>query len=47
MVYSEDIFVNDGLSEHAIPVDNLQKGLYFLNITNADGLTETIKIVIE
>ena len=47
MVYSEDILVNDGLSEHAIPVNNLQKGLYFLNITNADGLTETIKIVIE
>ena len=47
MVYSENIFVSDGLNEHVIPVENLQKGLYFLNITNADGLTETVKIVIE
>ena len=46
-VYSEKISVSDGMSEHVIPVDNLQKGLYFLKISNADGLTETVKIVIE
>ena len=47
MVYSEDVFVNDCLSEHVMDVDNLPKGLYFLKITNADGLTDTSKIVIE
>ncbi len=46
-VYSADVFVNDGLSEHVIPVENLQKGLYFLRISNADGLMQTIKIVVE
>ena len=47
MVYSEDVFVNDCLSEHVMDVDNLPKGLYFLKITNADGLTDSSKIVIE
>ena len=46
-VYSEDICVNDCLTEHVIPVANLPKGLYFLKITNADGLTNTSKIVVE
>ena len=46
-VYSDNIFVNDGLNEHVITVDNLPKGLYFLRITNADGLTETIKVIVE
>ena len=47
IVYSEETFVDDCLSEHVIPVDNLPKGLYFLKITNADGLTNTSKIVVE
>ena len=47
MVYSEDTFVNDCLSEHVISVDNLPKGLYFLKITNADGKTNTSKIIVE
>lgn len=46
-VYSEDIFVSESLSEHAINVEDLQKGLYFLKITNADGLTKTVKFVKE
>lgn len=47
IVFSEDLFANDCLSEHVIPVENLPKGLYFLKITNADGLTNTNKIVVE
>lgn len=47
VVFSENIFVNDCLSEHVINVENLPKGFYFLKITNADGLTNTIKIAIE
>ena len=47
IVYLDEVFVNDCLSEHVIPVDNLQKGLYFLRITNADGLTNTSKIIVE
>ncbi|MBQ2499368.1 MAG: T9SS type A sorting domain-containing protein, partial [Bacteroidales bacterium] len=47
MVYSEEIYVSESLSEHAINVENLQKGLYFLKITNADGLTKTVKFVKE
>jgi hypothetical protein len=47
MVYSEEIFVSESLSEHAINVENLQKGFYFLKITNADGLTKTMKFVKE
>ena len=47
LVYSEDIFVNESLSEHVINIEDLQKGLYFLKITNADGLTKTVKIVKE
>ena len=46
-VYSKDVFVNDCLSEHVINVENLPKGFYFLKITNADGLTNTSKIVVE
>lgn len=46
-VFSENIFVNDCLSEHVINVENLPKGFYFLKVTNADGLTNTIKIAIE
>lgn len=47
IVYSEDVYVNDCLSEHVIPVNNLQKGLYFLKITNVDGITETTKVIVE
>ena len=47
LVYSDNIFVDDSLSEYVIPVEDLQKGLYFLNITNADGLKKTIKIIVE
>ena len=47
IVYSEEIFVSESLSEHAINVENLQKGFYFLKITNADGLTKTMKFVKE
>lgn len=46
-VYFEELFANDNLVEHAINIENLPKGLYFLKITNADGLTETVKIVKE
>ena len=47
IVYSDDIFVNECLTEHVINVDNLPKGLYFLKITNADGLTNTNKVIVE
>lgn len=47
VVFSENILVNDCLSEHVINVENLPKGFYFLKVTNADGLTNTIKIAIE
>ena len=47
LVYSDNINVNESLSEHVISVENLQKGLYFLKITNADGLSETIKVIKE
>lgn len=47
IVYSKGILVDDCLSEHVIPVENLPKGIYFLKITNADGLTDTSKIIIE
>ena len=47
VVYFNEIFVNDCLTEHVIDVENLPKGLYFLKITNADGLTNTSKIVVE
>ncbi|MBR5663636.1 MAG: T9SS type A sorting domain-containing protein, partial [Bacteroidales bacterium] len=47
MVYSDVISVDNSLSEYVIPVDNLPKGLYFLRITNADGLSETSKIIVE
>ena len=47
LVYSDQVFVNDCLSEHVINVDNLPKGFYFLKITNADGLTDTSKVVVE
>ena len=47
VVYFNEIFVNDCLTEHVIDVGNLTKGLYFLKITNADGLTNTSKIVVE
>ena len=46
-IYTKDIFVNDCVGEHVMPVDNLPKGLYFLRITNADNLTETRKIIVE
>ena len=47
IIYSSEIFVDDCLSEHVIPVDNLPKGLYFLKITNAEGLTNTSKVIVE
>ena len=46
-VYYNELFANDCLTEHVIDVENLPKGLYFLKITNADGLTNTSKIVVE
>lgn len=45
--YQNDIFVSDSVDEFAIPVDNLPKGFYLLRITNADGLTGTVKLVVE
>jgi len=45
MVYSEELNVEEGVEEHVISVANLQEGLYFLMITNGDGMTEVIKIV--
>ena len=47
VVYSEDVIVSESLSEYVIPVENLQKGFYFLKITNADGLSETVKVIKE
>ena len=47
IVYSQDILINDCLTEHVINVSDLPKGLYFLNITNADGLTNTSKVIVE
>ena len=47
VVYFDDIFVDNSVNEHVIPVDNLPKGLYFLRITNADNLSETIKVIVE
>ena len=47
LVYSDVVFVNDCLSEHVIPIENLPKGFYFLKITNADGLTQTVKVIKE
>ena len=47
LVYVDQIFVDNCLSEHVINVDNLPKGLYFLKITNADGLTDTSKVIVE
>ena len=47
LIYSNNIMVNESLSEYVVPVENLQKGFYFLKITNADGLTETIKVIKE
>ena len=46
-VYSDNVFVNDCLSEHVVTVENFPKGMYFLKITNADGLTNTSKIIVE
>lgn len=42
-----EISAFDGLNEYVIPVENLPKGLYFLKITNGDGLSDTIKVIIE
>lgn len=47
VVYSDVFSVDNSLSEYVIPVDNLPKGFYFLRITNADGLSETSKIIVE
>lgn len=47
IVYSNDVFVNDNVSEHVITVENLPKGIYFLRITNTDGLIGTSKIIVE
>ncbi len=47
IVYSDDVFVDDSLSEVVISLENIAKGLYFLKITNADGLTSTNKIIVE
>ena len=46
-VYSDDVFVNDNVSEHIISVENLPKGLYFLRISNTDGRFGTSKIIVE
>ena len=46
-VHYEDVVVNDNLFEHTINIENLPEGLYFLKITNADGLTKTVKIIKE
>lgn len=45
--YSDEISVFDGLNEYVITVENLPKGLYFLKITNGDGLSDTVKIIVE
>lgn len=47
LVYCDEVVISDCLSDYVIPVENLQKGMYFLKITNADGISETIKIIKE
>lgn len=47
LVYSDEFLVDEGLEEYVIPVGNLQKGFYFLKINNADGISNTIKIIIQ
>lgn len=47
IVYSDDILVDECLSEHVISLDNIRNGFYFLKITNADGLSETVKVIVE
>ena len=47
IVYNNNVSVYDCLSEYVIPVENLPKGVYFLKITNVDGISETIKVIVE
>jgi len=44
-VYTNVISVKEGVDEAVIPIGNLQGGMYFLRITNGDGITKTIKII--
>lgn len=46
-VYSDELFADNGMNEYVLPIENLPKGLYFLRITNVDGLTGTIKVIKE
>jgi len=43
IVYSDEI-IAEGVEETVINIENLQKGMYFLRITNNDGVNKTIKI---
>lgn len=44
LVYSNDIMAEGGVEEIVVPVENLRDGLYFLRISNGDGISKTIKI---
>lgn len=45
-VYSASIAVDGGIEEHVITTENLQQGMYFLKITNADGRTQIVKMIV-
>lgn len=45
-VYSAGIAVDEGVEEHVITTDNLRQGMYFLKITNADGVTQIVKMIV-
>ncbi len=45
-VYVNSFPVDEGVEEIVIPVNNLHKGVYFLEITNGDGKKEVVKVVL-
>ncbi len=45
-VYSAGIAVDGGVEEHVITTENLRQGMYFLKITNADGVTQIVKMIV-
>ena len=47
VVITDDIFVEDKVKEYKLSLDSMPQGVYFLRITNADGLMKTIKIIKE
>ncbi|MGN0033449.1 MAG: T9SS type A sorting domain-containing protein [Candidatus Limimorpha sp.] len=47
IVVSNDVFVEDGVNEYQLSLNDVPQGIYFLRITNSDGLMRTIKIIKE